>query len=79
MTVILDVAAQPQLAEILGYVEAGDDVILMRDGQQIAEVKSVEETAKPLKRVWGTHPNAISYIADDFDAELPESFWMGEE
>ena len=79
MTKILDVAAHPQLAEILGYIEAGDDVILTRDGHKVAEVKLADETVKPTKRVWGTHPNAISYIADDFDAELPESFWMGEE
>lgn len=79
MTKILDVAAHPQFAELLSFLEAGDDVILTRDGRSVAEVKSVEATGKPTHRVWGTHPDAISYIADDFDAELPESFWMGEE
>ena len=43
MTKILDVAAQPQLAEILRLIDAGDAVILTRDGRQVAEVKAVEE------------------------------------
>ena len=79
MTKILDVASQPQLAEILGYIEAGDDVILMRDGHKVAEVKSAEEAAKPGGWVFGLGKEVITYVADDFDAELPESFWMGEE
>jgi hypothetical protein len=27
----------------------------------------------------GSHPGWVTYIADDFDAELPDSFWLGEE
>lgn len=77
---ILDVASQPQLAEILNSIEQGDEMILTRDGRKIAEVKPAEEEIQnPKKRVRGSHPNAISYIADDLDAELPESFWLGEE
>ena len=82
MTKVLDVAAHPQLAEILGYIEAGDDVILTRDGHQIAEVKSVDETEKsaPAKeRVLGLGASTHFYMADDFDAELPDAFWLGEE
>ncbi len=81
MTKILDVASQPQLAEILRSIEQGDDVILTRDGRKIAEVKPVEQSAveQPKERVLGLSRGAVTYIADDFDAELPESFWMGEE
>lgn len=79
MTKILDVAAYPQLAEILSYVEAGDDVILIRDGHKVAEVKSAEERLNSGGWVFGLGANTITYVSDDFDAELPESFWMGEE
>lgn len=82
MTKILDVAAQPQLSEILGFVEAGDAVILTRDGRQVAEVKPVDEaeTAAPLKeRILGLGAGTNFYMADDFDAELSEAFWLGEE
>ncbi len=46
MTKILDVASQPQLAEILRSIEQGDKVILTRDGRVIAEVKPVETSPK---------------------------------
>ena len=81
MTKILDVASQPQLAEILRAIEQGDDVILTRDGRVIAEVKPSEESVaeKPKERVLGLGAGEGYYMADDFDAELPDSFWLGEE
>lgn len=84
MTKILDVAAQPQLSEILGLIDEGNAVILTRDGREIAEVKPLDEAAakaaEPRKgRTLGLGAGREFYMADDFDAELPESFWMGEE
>lgn len=79
MTKILDIASWPQLAEVLSSIGEGEQIVLTQNGRKVAEVKPLEEFAPPAKRVWGTHPNAISYIADDFDAELPDSFWLGEE
>ncbi len=35
-------------------------------------------THRPAQRVFGLHPNAI-WISEDFDDELPDSFWLGEE
>ena len=61
MTKILDVASQPQLAEILRSIEQGDDVILTRDGRKIAEVKPLEKAEEPRKeRVLGLNRGAVS-------------------
>lgn len=79
MTKILDIALWPQLAEALSSIGEGEQIVLTQNGRKVAEVKPLEESAPCAKRVWGTHPNAISYIADDFDAELSDSFWLGEE
>lgn len=80
MTKILDVDSQPQLAEILRSIEQGDEVILTRDGRKIAEVKPVEESGNlRKKRVLGLGAGGKFYMSDDFDAELPDSFWLGEE
>ncbi len=81
MTKILDIASWPQLAEVLSSIGEGEQIVLTQNGRKVAEVKplELEESAPSAKRVWGTHPNAISYIADDFDTELPDSFWLGEE
>jgi hypothetical protein len=34
--------------------------------------------SQPVHRVIGLHPNAI-WMSEDFDEELPDSFWLGEE
>ncbi len=81
MTKILDVASQPQLAEILSSIEQGDEVFLTRDGRKIAEVKPVDEKLEQprKKRVLGLGVGGKFYMSDDFDDELPDAFWLGEE
>ena len=80
MTKTLDVAAWPQLAEVLSAIGEDEAVVLTQNGRVIAEVKPLEQAEEPRKkRVLGLSRGAVTYIADDFDAELPESFWMGEE
>lgn len=32
---------------------------------------------EPRKRMIGLHEGAILYMADDFDAPLPDEFWFG--
>ncbi|RYG66568.1 toxin-antitoxin (TA) system antitoxin, partial [bacterium] len=67
------------LNELLEQVQAGDEIVLSRNGQDIERIvtPSLAEMA-PSKRVAGLNKGWISYIADDFDAELPDSFWLGE-
>lgn len=81
MTKTLDVAAWPQLAEVLSAIGEDEAIVLTQNGRKIAEVKPLEESAleKPKERVFGLGAGKGYYMADDFDAELPESFWMGEE
>ncbi len=81
MTKTLDVSAWPQLAEILSAIGEDEAIVLTQNGRVIAEVKPVEEgsTEKPKERVFGLGAGEGYYMADDFDAELPDSFWLGEE
>ena len=37
----------------------------------------VEPTVQP-PRVAGLHEGNVLYIADDFDAPLPDGFWLGD-
>jgi antitoxin (DNA-binding transcriptional repressor) of toxin-antitoxin stability system len=37
----------------------------------------IDEMPKP--RTPGLHPNNFSYISEDFDDPLPDSFWLGNE
>lgn len=81
MTKTLDVSAWPQLAEILESMGEDEAIVLTQNGRKIAEVKPIEEiiVEKPKERIFGLSAGAVTYIADDFDAELPDSFWLGEE
>ncbi len=70
------------LEEVVVWVESGAEVVVTRGGEQIARVLPFPkngEVPKPQERVMGLNRGVITYIADDFDAELPDSFWLGEE
>jgi hypothetical protein len=45
---------------------------------QFKETKPAGPTAEKGERQAGLHPDAF-VISDDFDAPLPDSFWLGEE
>ena len=50
------------------------------DGQRVRVAWENEEAAQTLQkpRVAGLHAG-MGWVSEDFDAELPDSFWMGEE
>ena len=65
----------PSLAAVLAAAaqdEAG--VMLTESGQPVAQVIPVAQPAK--KRIAPLHPGAIE-ASDDFDAPLPDEFWLG--
>ena len=39
---------------------------------------SLPDTPTPKKRILGLHLGSV-WMSDDFNAELPDSFWLGEE
>lgn len=60
--------AKTQFSALIREVEAGETVIIARDGQPIAKIVRIEGSGK---RRFGTH-EGLGYIADDFDAPLPD-------
>ena len=54
--------------------EAG--LTLTKAGQPVAQVLPLPE--KPKQRLAPLHPGAIE-ISEDFDAPLPDEFWLGKE
>ncbi len=47
------------------------------NSNQLASQPKEKSELKP--RVWGLHAHLPYYISDDFDAELPDEFWLGED
>jgi len=63
-------AAKTQLSQLLKRVQGGEEVIIAKAGKPIARLVSVEGAPRP--RVPGTGKDQILYMADDFDAPLPD-------
>ena len=53
MTIQVDIAEQATVAELVAHIDAGEDVLLTRDGETVAVVTKVEPPARPVERVPG--------------------------
>ncbi|WP_298378005.1 type II toxin-antitoxin system prevent-host-death family antitoxin [Azospirillum sp.] len=65
--------ADGHMAELVGRVENGEEIVILRDGKPAARLVAVSETATPAKRPvrFGLAKGKI-WIADDFDDPLPD-------
>jgi len=69
--------AKTHLSRLVNEVEAGEEVVISRNGRPVAKLVPVEPERKP--RVGGFLKGKI-WIADDFDefTEQDERDWYGE-
>lgn len=68
--------AQAHLDELVMQVETGTEVILLRDTLPVARLVPV--AAAGVARVAGAFRGAV-WTSVDFDAPLPDEFWLGQE
>jgi prevent-host-death family protein len=76
-TIELD-EAQTRLTELVRAVANGGEIVLTESGQPVARITGVP---KPFtgQRIAGLHANEPGFwMSDDFDAPLPDEFWLGE-
>jgi antitoxin (DNA-binding transcriptional repressor) of toxin-antitoxin stability system len=67
--------AQGRLHELLARVAEGTEVILTDRDQPFARISPIPSPAAP--RIPDLHPGAFQ-PSDDFDAPLPDEFWLDE-
>jgi len=66
--------AETQLHSLIDLAEQGEEVVIAKSDQ--AKVKLVPIPVKNEgKRVFGRH-RGQAWISEDFDAPLPEDFWL---
>lgn len=75
MTTVNVHEAKTHLSRLLQQVEAGEEVLIARDGKPIARLMPLAEKQP---RVAGRLRDLLK-VADDFDAPLPDGFWLGDE
>ncbi|MBS1807938.1 MAG: type II toxin-antitoxin system Phd/YefM family antitoxin [Acidobacteria bacterium] len=77
MTTTVEVEeAKTRLSNLLTMALGGDEVIIAEDGKPI--VRLVPVAPKKKKRIAGLNRGQIK-MREDFDAPLPDEFWMGED
>jgi len=70
--------AQTKLPELLKLARAGHEVIIEDLQEGKAKLVPVAESLNQGPRVLGLHEGQW-WMADDFDAPLPDSFWLGKD
>lgn len=68
------------LEELLAELDADTEITLTRGGVPVGRLVPPTGEAQPAQapRVMGLHEGQ-GWISDDFDDELPDSFWLGED
>lgn len=66
--------AKNSFASLLSLVAAGTEIILTDEQKPVIRLAPVVEEAP---RVAGLHAGAM-VMSEDFDAPLPDDFWLGE-
>lgn len=69
--------ARDRLSELIDLAQAGDEIIIASDERHLARLVPLPEHVTR-KRVAGLNRGQIR-MSDDFDAPLPDEFWLGEE
>lgn len=69
--------AQGQLSQLLELAHAGHEVIIQDPQKGKARLVPVVAPAMAGPRIFGLHKGEV-WMSDDFNAPLPDSFWLGE-
>ncbi len=71
MTVVNMGSAKSQLSQLVARAEAGEDIVIARDGKPAVRLAPVQPKGTWTQRIEGALAGQI-WMSDDFDAPLPE-------
>lgn len=74
-TIELD-TIEKQLSDLLAIVSGGGKIVIAQNGKPLARLEPIAPPKK--KRIAGLNRGMI-WTSDDFDAPLPDEFWLGNE
>ena len=64
--------ARTSLSSLVERAARGEDVVIAKAGKPMVRLVPVEQAEKPKRRQSGQNDLGVTYIAEDFDAPLPE-------
>jgi antitoxin (DNA-binding transcriptional repressor) of toxin-antitoxin stability system len=62
---------------VIALTRNGDEVVIEENGEPLARLVPIEKF-EPKQRILGLREGQV-WTSDDFDDELPDSFWLGED
>lgn len=69
------------LSDLLTQLDANTEILLMRGDKLVAKITPTSESQPETQlkqRTPGLHAGT-TWVSDDFDDPLPDSFWLGED
>lgn len=77
MSTTLDIMRLPEAKDTLkALLDAADEIILTDGDVPVARIVPLAKSSR--KHLTGLHRGAMT-MHEDFDAPLPDSFWLGQE
>lgn len=77
-TTTIEIAAtSPTLDALLAITATGEEVVLTKHGIVLARLVPEPTPTMDGPRCAGSQPNAFTFVAEDFDAPLPDDFLLG--
>lgn len=64
--------AKATLSSLVERAVAGEEIIIARAGTPLVKIVPLHSAELPKRRLSGQNDLEISYVAEDFDAPLPE-------
>ena len=71
--------AHARLPELLQKAACGEKIAITGDGAVYEVTVQLHAEEPGVERIAGLHAGALLYMSDDFNDELPDSFWFGDE
>lgn len=67
--------AKMKLSSLVERAQKGEEIVIAKAGKPMAKLTPIEQNqgnSEPAEHIFGRNLMGITYIADDFDAPLPE-------
>jgi antitoxin (DNA-binding transcriptional repressor) of toxin-antitoxin stability system len=77
MTTVVDINDVAKLKGLLALAREGDDIFIEENGRRLAKVVPSGKSPRNVP-ILGLREGQ-GWVAEDFDAELPDSFWLSED